>query len=97
MSAASAAMSEAFASVMKVEYPGRSMKLIFTLSEEPEGPVGVGGHSAYDRPVWMEIFRAISSSSQSVVAVPSATFPQRGVMPAVKSNDDTSCVLPVPP
>src|SRR5258708_5226232 len=45
----------------------------------------------------MEIFRATSSSSQSVVVLPSAIFPQRGVMPAVKSNDDTSCVLPVPP
>src|SRR5260370_41328789 len=45
----------------------------------------------------MEIFREISSSSQSVVVLPSAIFPQRGVMPAVKSNDDTSCVLPVPP
>jgi len=32
-------------------------------------------------------------SSQSVGVVPSATFPQRGVMPAVKSNDDTSCVF----
>ena len=45
----------------------------------------------------MEILRAISSSSQSVAVLPSATFPQRAVMPAVKSNDDTSCVLPVPP
>src|SRR5260370_30598379 len=45
----------------------------------------------------MEIFLAISSSSQSVAVLPSATFVQRGVMPAVKSNDDTSCVLPVQP
>src|SRR5882762_1542796 len=45
----------------------------------------------------MEIFLAISSSSQSVAVLPSATFPQRGVIPAVKSNDDTSCVFPVPP
>src|SRR5260370_28520022 len=45
----------------------------------------------------MEIFLAISSSSQSVEVLPSATFPQRGVIPAVKSNDDTSCVFPVPP
>src|SRR6266403_6256808 len=45
----------------------------------------------------IEIFRVISSSSQSVVVLPSAIFPQRGVMPAVKSNDDTSWVLPVPP
>src|SRR5256885_3855608 len=44
-----------------------------------------------------DLFRAISSSSKSVVVVPSATFPQRGVIPAVKSNDDTSCVFPVPP
>ena len=45
----------------------------------------------------MDIFRATSSSSQSVVALPSATFPHRGVMPAAYSNDDTSCVFPVPP
>jgi hypothetical protein len=45
----------------------------------------------------MDIFLAISSSSQSVVVLPSATFPQRGVIPAVYNNDDTSCVFPVPP
>src|SRR3984893_4505729 len=45
----------------------------------------------------MEIFRAISSLSQSVVVRPSATLPHRGVMSAVYDNDDTSCVFPVPP
>src|ERR1700678_2860093 len=45
----------------------------------------------------MEIFRAISSSSQSVVADPSATLPRRGVIPAANKNDDTSWVLQVSP
>ena len=45
----------------------------------------------------MEILRATSSSSQSVTVEPSETLPSRGVMPAVKSNDDTSWVFPVSP
>src|ERR1700685_511244 len=45
----------------------------------------------------MEILRAISSSSQSVTVLPSETFPNRVVIPAVCSNDDTSCVFPVAP
>src|SRR5580704_11953731 len=48
-------------------------------------------------PVLIEILRAISSSSQSVVVEPSLTFPSRGVIPAVNSNDDTSWVFPVSP
>src|SRR5258708_32148100 len=86
-------MREAFVSVMKVEYPGRSRKLIFTVLPAQR----VQAHSAQAIPVWMEILRAISSSSQSVVVVPSATLPKRGVTPAEYSNDDTSCVFPVPP
>src|SRR5579859_5540078 len=48
-------------------------------------------------PVLIDIFRATSSSSQSVTAEPSLTLPSRGVIPAVNSNDDTSWVFPVSP
>src|SRR6267154_2936358 len=91
--AQSAAIKEALVSLMKVPYPGISRKFILTFAPEQR----VQGHSAWARAVCVEILRAISSSSKSVVVVPSATFPQRGVIPAVKSNDDTSCVFPVPP
>ena len=77
--AQSAAIKEALVSLMNVPYPGRSRKLIFTFAPEQS----VQGHSACASAVCVEILRAISSSSKSVVVVPSATFPQRGVMPAV--------------
>jgi len=56
-------------------------KLILVFSFWPGG-----AHSANASPVLMVILRAISSSSQSVTVLPSATFPSRLVIPAVKSK-----------
>ena len=54
-------------------------------------------HSTTAAPVEIDILRAISSSSWSVVAEPSSTRPSRCVAPAVYSMADTSEVFPACP
>ncbi len=54
-------------------------------------------HSAQATAVLMLIFRRISSSSKSVVVVPSSTRPSRVVAPAQNSRASVSVVLPAAP
>src|SRR3954469_9597259 len=63
--------------------PGVSIRLILHLS-----------HSQYAGVAVMDMCRAISSSSQEVVAEPSSTRPNRGVAPDVYSKAETREVFP---
>src|SRR5882757_8818747 len=66
--------------------PGVSSKLIFVLP-----------HSVNATPHESDIFRAISSSSWSVGALPSSTRPKRGVAPAVYNMAEIREVFPACP
>ena len=70
--AASTTGSTILASWTNMLNPGVSTMLILVLP-----------HSTYASPAEIDILRAISSSSQSVVAEPSSTRPSRGVAPEV--------------
>ena len=65
--------------------PGVSMKLSFLPS-----------HSAYATLDDSVCLRVTSSSSKSVIVVPSSTIPSRLTMPAPNSRADVNCVLPAP-
>ena len=82
-SAASAATSDALVSLMKILKPGVSIRLIFFLF-----------HSAAATAVEMVILRAISSSSKSVMVLPSSTRVRRLVAPVVNSRPAARDVFP---
>jgi hypothetical protein len=85
-SAASATASAPLASATKAAYPGVSRRLTF-----------FPFHSRWARAVCSEILRSISSSSKSVVVVPSSTRPRRVTAPATKSIAEVREVLPESP
>src|ERR1051325_6764389 len=84
--AESAADSAARVSLIKMLYPGVSRRLILVFF-----------HSATAMAVEIVILRWISSSSKSVIVLPSSTRVRRLVAPVVKSIPAVSVVLPESP
>ena len=78
--AASTTGSTILASCTNMLNPGVSRMLIFVV---PAAVLEEAAHSTTAAPIEIDIFRAISSSSWSVVADPSSTRPSRCVAPAV--------------